>query len=77
MPSEKEANQGFDPTFGPHPKTQVAHFSFHKEEGHLLLKCNLGDIPLAKECQAKFIDLIYSKQEVFSLHDEDLVTVTD
>ena len=32
----------------------------------------MGDIPLGKEHQAKFIDLIYSNQEVFSLHDEDL-----
>ena len=35
-------------------------------------KINLGDVPLDKEHQARFINLIYSNQEVFSLHDEDL-----
>ena len=39
---------------------------------HLPIKLNLGDVPLDKEHQATFIDLIYSNQEVFSLHDEDL-----
>ena len=32
----------------------------------------MGDVPSDKEHQAKFIDLIYSNQGVFSLHDEDL-----
>ena len=32
----------------------------------------MGDIHLDKEHQAKFINLIYSNQEVCSLHDEDL-----
>ena len=32
----------------------------------------LGDVPLKKEHQAKLINLIYSNQEVFSLHDKDL-----
>ena len=32
----------------------------------------MGDIHLDKEHQAKFIDLIYSNQEVFSLYDDDL-----
>ena len=37
-----------------------------------LLNLNLGDVHLEKEDKARFIDLIYSNQEVFSLHDEDL-----
>ena len=30
------------------------------------------DVPLEKKHQVRFINLIYSNQEVFSLHDEDL-----
>ena len=72
MPSKDEASPEPCPTFGPHPNTQVADFDFRKEIEHLLFKLNLGHIPLDKEHQAKFIDLIYSNQEEFSLHDEDL-----
>ena len=39
---------------------------------HLPFKLNLGEVPLQKEHQAIFIDFIYSNQEFFSLHDEDL-----
>ena len=46
--------------------------NFQKEVEHLPFKLNLVDIPLEKEHQAKFIKLIYSNQEVFSLHDKDL-----
>ena len=60
------------PTFGPLPNTEVADFNFQKEVVCLPFKLNLGDIPLDKEHQAKFIDLIYSNQKVFSLHDQDL-----
>ena len=60
------------PKFGPHPNTDVADFNFQEEVESLPFKLNLGDIPLEKEHQAKFIHLIYSNQEVFSLHDEDL-----
>ena len=60
------------PTFGPHPNTNVADFNFQKEVEHLPFKLKLRNFPLEKEHQAKFIDLIYSNQEVFSLHDEDL-----
>ena len=45
---------------------------FFQKVEHLPFKFNLRDIPLDKEHQAKFIDLIYSNQEVFSLHDDDL-----
>ena len=60
------------PTFGPHPNTSVANFNFQQEVEHLSFKLNLGDVHFEKEHQARFIDLIYSNQEVFSLHDEDL-----
>ena len=60
------------PTFRPHPNTSVADFNFQQEVEHLPFKHNLEDIPLEKEHQARFINLIYSNQEVFSLHDEDL-----
>ena len=60
------------PTFGPHPNTSVADFNFQQEVECLPFKLNLGDVSLEKEHQAIFINLIYSNQEVFSLHDEDL-----
>ena len=60
------------PTFGPHPNTDVADFDFQKEIEHPPFKLNLGDVHLDKEYQAKFINLIYNNQEVFSLLDEDL-----
>ena len=60
------------PTFGPHPNTNVTDCNVQQEVEHLPFKLNLGNIPLEKEHQARFINLIYSNQEVFSLHDEDL-----
>ena len=60
------------PTFGPHPNTSAADFDFQQEVELLPFKLNLGDVHLEKEHQARFIDLLYSNQEVFSLHDEDL-----
>ena len=60
------------PTFGPHPNTSEADLNLQQEVEHLPFKLNLGDVHLEKEHQARFIDLIYSNQEVFSLHDEDL-----
>ena len=60
------------PTFGPCPDTNAADFNFQQEVECLPFKLNLGDVHLEKEHQARFIDLIYSNQEVFSLHDEDL-----
>ena len=69
---QKKANKEPCPTFGPCPDTKVADFDLQKEVEHLPFKLNLGNIHLDKEHQAKFIDLIYSNQEVFPLHDEDL-----
>ena len=68
----KEANKEPHPTFGPHPNTKEADFDFQKEVECLPFKLILGDVRLDKEHQVKFIDLIYSNQEVFLLHDEDL-----
>ena len=72
-PTEKEPC----PTFGPCPNKNVADFDFQKEVEHLPFKLNLRDVCLEKEHQAKFINLIYSNQEVFSLHEEDLGTATN
>ena len=71
MPS-KEANKETHPTYRPCPDTKVADFDLQKEVECLPFKLNLGDVLLDKEHWAKFIDLIYSNQEVFSLHDKDL-----
>ena len=60
------------PTFGPHLNTSAADFHFQQEVECLPFKLNLWDVHLEKEHQARFINLIYSNQEVFSLHDEDL-----
>ena len=68
----KKANKEPCPTFKPHPNTDVGDFDFQKEVEHLPFKLNLGDIHWDKEHQARFIHLIYSNQEVFPLHDEDL-----
>ena len=58
--------------FGPHPNTSAADFDFQQEVECLPFKLNLGNLPLEKEHQERFINLIYSNQQVFSLHDEDL-----
>ena len=67
-----KANLEPHPTFGPHPSTQVANFSFEGKVENLSFKLNLGDISLDKDHEAKFIDLICSNMEVFYLHDKDL-----
>ena len=72
MKPSKEIIKEPCPIFGPHPNTKVADFDFQKEVEHLPFKLYLGDVLLDKEHQAKFINLVYSNQEVFSLHDEDL-----
>ena len=68
----KEASLEHHPTFGSHTNNKVADFDFKKAVEPLPFKLILGDIPLDKKHQAKFIDLIYSNQEEFSLHDEYL-----
>ena len=47
-------------------------FDFERKVECLPFKLYLRDVHLDKEHWAKFIDLIYSNQEVFSLHDEDV-----
>ena len=77
-PINEQASQEPHPTYGPHPNTQVADFNLKKKEvEHLPFKLNLGDIPLEKEHQARFIDLVYSNQEVFSCMMRTWVTVTN
>ena len=58
----KEASQEPHPTFGALPNTKATDFNFEKEVECLPFKLNLGDVPLDKEHQAKFIDLVYSNQ---------------
>ena len=70
--SKEETSQEPHPTFGPCPNTQVADFDFERDVEHLPFKLNLVDIHFDRDRQAKFINLIYSNQEVFPLHDEDL-----
>ena len=70
-PVEKEASQESCPTFEPHPNTQVADFNVKKEVECFPFKLKLGDVPLEKEYQDKFINLIFSNLEVLFLHDED------
>ena len=54
------------PSFGPCPNTQVADFNFQNEVERVSFKLNMGDIPLEKEHQDKFIDLLidYASQVV-------------
>ena len=72
MPSKEEASGGPHLKCGPHTNTQVADFNFKQRSGASSLQASSGNIPLENENQAKFIDLIYINQEVFSLHDDDL-----
>ena len=72
VPSKEEASQEPHPTFEPCPNSHMADFNFKKEVEHLSFQFNLGDVPLEKEHKAKFIRLIYSNWEVFSLHDKNL-----
>ena len=68
----KEANKEPHSKFGSHPNTKAADFDFPKGSRVSSLQAQSGKHSLDREHQAKFIDLIYSNQEVFSLHDEDL-----
>ena len=69
--SEESANQE-QPKFGPRPDTGSADFDFKTELEHLPFTINIGEAPLSREQQSRFIDLIYDNQEVFSLYDGDL-----
>ena len=52
-----ETNKEPCPTFEPYPNKDVADFNFQKEVEHLPFKFNLGDVPLEREHQAKFINI--------------------
>ena len=60
------------PKFGPHPDTSSADFDFKMELEHLPFTIDIGEAPLTREQQSRFIDLIYDHKEVFSLYDGDL-----
>ena len=69
--SEDSANQE-QPKFGPRPDTSSTDFDFKSELDRLPFTINIGEAPLNREQQSRFIDLIYDYKEVFSLYDGDL-----
>ena len=60
------------PKFGPLPDTSSADFDIKMELDRLPFTINIGEAPLGREQQSRFIDLIYDYKEVFSLYDGDL-----
>ena len=68
----KESADQQPPKFGPHPDTSSADFDFKTELDRLPFTINIGEAPLSREQQSRFIDLIYDYKEVFSLYDGDL-----
>ena len=60
------------PKFGPRPDTSSADFNFKAELNRLPFIINIGEAPLSREQQSRFLDLIYDYKEVFSLYDGDL-----
>ena len=72
--SGKSASKEKDekPSFGTRPNTKDPDFDFKKELERLPFELNIGDAPLTRNQQARFIDVIYSHTEVFSLFDGDL-----
>ena len=60
------------PKFGSCPDTTSADFDFKMEPDCLPFTINIGEAPLSREQQSRFIDLIYNYKEVFSLYDGDL-----
>ena len=57
------------PQFGTRPDTTSTDFDFETKLKHLPFTINIGKAPLTHEQQARFINLIYEYQEVFSLFD--------
>ena len=74
--SDKESEEGKGagelPKFGERPDTSSPSFDFKSELERLPFKLNLGEVSLSREQEARFIDVIYDYQSVFSLHDSDL-----
>ena len=72
QPKSQESAEEERPQFGAHPDTTSADFDFETELKRLPFTINIGEAPLTREQQARFINLIYGYQEVFSLFDGDL-----
>ena len=61
------------PKFGPRLDTNSADFNFKDELDWLPFQLNIRkEANFTQEQQGHFINLVYDKKEVFSLHDEDL-----
>ena len=61
------------PAFGPKQDSDSADLYFKSEVDQLPFKLNIGkEANLTQEQQDYFINLIYDKKEVFSLHGVDL-----
>ena len=73
-PKEEDKNTQEEtlPKFGPRPNFDDPNFNFKEELKRLPFELNLGDAPLSREQQVKFLNIIYDNQAVFSLHDGDL-----
>ena len=67
----KESADQEPPKFGPRSDTSSADFDFKMELDCLPFTINIGEAPLSREQQSRFIDLIYDYKEVFSLYDGD------
>ena len=62
------------PEFGPRMDTNLTELNFKDELDWLFFQLNIGkEASLTQEQQDHFINLVYDNQEVFSLHDEDLL----
>ena len=68
----KDSSDQETPKFSPHPDTSSANFEFKRELECLTFTINIGEAPLSREQQSRFIDLIYNFKEVFFLYDGDL-----
>ena len=73
--SEEPEKMSSHPVFGPCPQHHSPGFDFQAELKHLPFTLNSWKVPLEKEQQSRFLDIIYDNQKVFSLHDDDLTTM--
>ena len=69
---DKDTKEEPLPKFGPRPNFDDPNFYFKEELKRLSFQLNLGEAPLSREQQIKFLTIIYDNREVFSLHDGDL-----
>ena len=70
--SEPQTTTKDPPKFGPRHDTSHTGFDFKTELDRLPFTINIGEAPLSREQQIRFIDLIYNYKEVFFLYDGDL-----